>query len=150
MDAPASPAAPPTAPEVTRLLHAWNRGESQAAERLTELVYAQVRAIAGRHLRQFDQQVTLAPTELAHELFMRPLESEVDWRDPAPFLRRGGRGDAQPAHRPGACRASEGGGAQVRVTLSAAENQPAEVVSPGAGCRPQRTARARHAQGRSH
>ena len=131
MDAPASPAAPPTAPEVTRLLHAWNRGESQAAERLTEVVYAQVRAIAGRHLRQFDQQVTLAPTELAHELFMRLLESEVDWRDRRHFY-----GVVAVAMRNllidlARARASEKrGGAQVRVTLSAAENQPAEVGEP--------------------
>ncbi|UXI66717.1 ECF-type sigma factor [Tahibacter amnicola] len=72
--------------EVTRLLAAWSRGSSEAAEQLTELVYAQVRAIAGKHLRQFDGDVTLAPTELANELFLRLLGKDIDWRDRRHFF----------------------------------------------------------------
>jgi hypothetical protein len=64
--------------DVTRLLHAWSGGDERAAERLTELVYAQVRAIAGKHLRQFGNQLTLQPTELAHELFLRLIGTETN------------------------------------------------------------------------
>jgi len=67
--------------DVTRLLHAWSGGDGAAAERLTELVYAQVRAIAGKHLRQFANQVTLQPTELAHELFLRLIGTDTHWQD---------------------------------------------------------------------
>ena len=83
-DLPRSTAA--TDHEVTRLLLAWNQGNAAAAEELTELVYAQVRAIAGKHLRQFDGDVTLAPTELANELFLRLLGKEFDWRDRRHFF----------------------------------------------------------------
>lgn len=84
MSEPASPAAADH--EVTRLLIAWNQGSAGAAEELTELVYAQVRAIAGKHLRQFDGDVTLAPTELANELFLRLLGKDIDWRDRRHFF----------------------------------------------------------------
>lgn len=117
--------------DVTRLLLAWNGGDSAAAERLTELVYAQVRSIAGRHLRQFDQQVTLNATELAHELFMRLLDHTVDWRDRRHFYAVVAVAMRNLLIDLARARASEKrGGAQVRVTLSAAEDQPAEQGEP--------------------
>jgi RNA polymerase sigma factor (TIGR02999 family) len=117
--------------DVTRLLLAWNGGDTAAAERLTELVYAQVRAIAGRHLRQFDQQVTLNATELAHELFMRLLDSTVDWRDRRHFYAVVAVAMRNLLIDLARARASEKrGGAQVRVTLSAAEDQAAEQGEP--------------------
>ncbi len=117
--------------DVTRLLLAWNGGDNAAAERLTEIVYGQVRAIAGRHLRQFDQQVTLNATELAHELFMRLLDSTVDWRDRRHFYAVVAVAMRNLLIDLARARASEKrGGAQVRVTLSAAEDQPAEQSEP--------------------
>ncbi|MBO9663975.1 ECF-type sigma factor [Dokdonella sp.] len=109
--------------DVTRLLHAWSGGDSAAAERLTELVYAQVRAIAGKHLRQFSGPLTLQPTELAHELFLRLIGSEVDWQDRRHFY-----GVVSVAMRrilvdAARARGSERrGGGQVHVTLSAADD----------------------------
>ncbi len=113
--------------EVTRLLVAWNQGSAGAAEQLTELVYAQVRAIAGKHLRQFDGDVTLAPTELANELFLRLLGKDIDWRDRRHFF-----GVVVAAMRNllidmARARGSEKrGGGQIHVTLSSAEDQPSE------------------------
>lgn len=131
MDAPPRTDTPDEAPQVTRLLHAWNDGDAAAAERLTEIVYAQVRAIAGRHLRQFDQQVTLNATELAHELFMRLLDGSVDWRDRRHFYAVVAVAMRNLLIDLARARASEKrGGAQVRVTLSAAEDQPAEQGEP--------------------
>ena len=40
---------PATRRDVTVLLHAWSDGDAAAADRLTEMVYAQVRAMAGKH-----------------------------------------------------------------------------------------------------
>jgi len=122
---PASPAAADH--EVTRLLIAWNQGSAGAAEELTELVYAQVRAIAGKHLRQFDGDVTLAPTELANELFLRLLGKDIDWRDRRHFF-----GVVVAAMRNmlidmARARGSEKrGGGQIHLTLSSAEDQPSE------------------------
>jgi RNA polymerase sigma factor (TIGR02999 family) len=112
---------------VTRLLHAWNGGDQAAAERLTELVYAQVRAIAGKHLRQFGGRMTLQPTELAHELFLRLMGADVAWQDRRHFY-----GVVSVAMRnilvdAARARGSERrGGNQVHVTLSAADETPGE------------------------
>jgi RNA polymerase sigma factor (TIGR02999 family) len=108
--------------DVTRLLHAWSGGDGSAAERLTELVYAQVRAIAGKHLRQFGQRLTLEPTELAHELFLRLIGAETNWQDRRHFY-----GVVSVAMRrilvdTARARSSEKrGGGGVHVTLSAAD-----------------------------
>lgn len=111
--------------DVTRLLHAWSGGDQNAAERLTELVYAQVRAIAGKHLRQFGGHLTLQPTELANELFLRLIGSSTDWQDRRHFY-----GVVSVAMRrilvdTARARGSERrGGGDLHVTLSAAENAP--------------------------
>jgi len=112
---------------VTRLLHAWNGGDAIAAERLTELVYTQVRAIAGKHLRQFGGRMTLQPTELAHELFLRLMDADVAWQDRRHFY-----GVVSVAMRRilvDALRArgsERRGGGAIHVTLSAADESPDE------------------------
>jgi RNA polymerase sigma factor (TIGR02999 family) len=109
--------------DITRLLQAWSGGDNVAAERLTELVYAQVRAIAGKHLRQFGGRMTLQPTELAHELFLRLIGAEIAWQDRRHFY-----GVVSVAMRrilvdTARARGSDKrGGNEVHVTLSAAEN----------------------------
>lgn len=118
-----TPPNPSPAADVTRLLHAWSGGDARAAERLTELVYVQVRAIAGKHLRQFSGRLTLQPTELAHELFLRLIDSEVAWQDRRHFY-----GVVSVAMRRiliDAARArgsDKRGGNEIHVTLSAAED----------------------------
>lgn len=118
-------------PEVTRLLVAWSRGDPHAADRLTEVVYAQVRAIAGKHLRQFEGDVTLAPTELANELFLRLLSRDIDWRDRRHFF-----GVVVAAMRNllidvARARGSEKrGGGLIHVTLSSAEDHVSETSEP--------------------
>lgn len=120
-------AAEPEQAAVTRLLHAWNGGDAAAAERLTELVYTQVRAIAGKHLRQFGGRMTLQPTELAHELFLRLMNADVAWQDRRHFY-----GVVSVAMRrilvdAVRARGSERrGGAEIHVTLSAADEAPGE------------------------
>ena len=69
--------------EVTQLLGAWREGDSGARDRMIALVYDQVRQLAARHLRrQYGQQaVTLQPTELANELFIKLLDADAAWED---------------------------------------------------------------------
>ncbi len=111
-----------TRQDVTVLLRAWGGGDAVAASRLTDIVYAQVRAMAGKHLRQNASGMTLQATELAHEMFLRLLEAEVEWRDRRHFY-----GVVSAALRnilidTARARGSEKrGGGRAHVTLSAAE-----------------------------
>jgi RNA polymerase sigma factor (TIGR02999 family) len=123
------PPAHVTREDVTVLLRAWGGGDADAAERLTEIVYAQVRAMAGKHLRRSAGGATLQATELAHEMFVRLLEAEIAWRDRRHFY-----GVVSAALRnilidSARARGSEKrGGGQLHVTLSSAD----EVVQPTA------------------
>lgn len=115
--------------DVTVLLHAWGDGDAKAAERLTELVYAQVRAIAAKHLRNLSRGATLQATELAHEVFVNLLQANLQWRDRRHFY-----GVVSAALRNiliDSVRAKvseKRGGGQVHVTLSAAEGVIEEVT----------------------
>ncbi|MBI2397443.1 MAG: sigma-70 family RNA polymerase sigma factor [Xanthomonadales bacterium] len=67
------------APGFTELLAAWREGELAARDAMVNLVYHEVRAIARRQLAAH-RDVTLAPTELAHEALMRVLAQGGDWQ----------------------------------------------------------------------
>jgi RNA polymerase sigma factor (TIGR02999 family) len=72
--------------EVTALLDDWVRGNRTALDRLVPLVYAQLRRIAARQLRQERQGHTLQPTALVHEAYLRLFDRQVDWRNRAHFF----------------------------------------------------------------
>ncbi|MFN7940540.1 MAG: ECF-type sigma factor [Thermoanaerobaculia bacterium] len=73
--------------EVTRLLRAWRAGGEAARERLIEHVYAELKKIAGSHLRRERRHSTLEATGLVHEAFLRLVpQARVDWRDRAHFF----------------------------------------------------------------
>ena len=72
--------------DLTALLHGWTRGDHAAVQRLTDIVYPQVLAIATRYLRQFGNSLALGPTELANELLLRLLERPPQWRDSRHFF----------------------------------------------------------------
>jgi RNA polymerase sigma factor (TIGR02999 family) len=56
---------------ITALLQRLSHGESRAEAELLPLVYAELRAIAARHLRGERAGHTLSPTALVHEAWMR-------------------------------------------------------------------------------
>lgn len=60
--------------EITQQLLEWSAGDAAALERLMPLVYGQLRIIALRQLRR-EADVTLQPTELVHEAFLRLQQS---------------------------------------------------------------------------
>jgi len=78
-----------TAPmsEVTRVLGALNRGESQAAEDLLPLVYDELRKLASIRMAMEAPNHTFQPTLLAHEAWLR-LTGGVDqcWENRMHFL----------------------------------------------------------------
>jgi len=73
--------------QVTELLRAWGQGDEQALERLTPLVYQELRRIAGRYMARERQGHTLQATALVNEAYLRLVDAKgVDWRDRAHFL----------------------------------------------------------------
>ena len=70
---------------ITELLHAWRGGDAAVLPELTELVYAQLRQMAGQRLRAAPSP-TMNPTALVHEAFLRLYEGDIDWRDRAHFF----------------------------------------------------------------
>ncbi|MCU1349870.1 MAG: polymerase sigma factor [Acidobacteria bacterium] len=72
---------------VTELLREWNAGQPEARDRLMQLVYDPLRAIAERHLHREGDGHTLQPTALVHELYLRLADQRhVDWRDRVHFF----------------------------------------------------------------
>lgn len=57
-------------PDLTRWLQDWQDGDAEAGDRLFEIVYRDLRRLAGRHLGRKDG-LTLQPTELVHEAYFK-------------------------------------------------------------------------------
>lgn len=57
--------------EVTKLLHQVRGPDSEAEQRLVELIYAELRRIAEAKLRSERRNHTLSPTALAHDAWMK-------------------------------------------------------------------------------
>lgn len=73
---------------VSELLDATRRGDAAAYDRLLPLLYAELRVIAGRHMRGERPDHTLQPTALVHEAFLRLVGgSPVSFEDRTHFLR---------------------------------------------------------------
>jgi len=73
--------------EITRLLKAWGRGDTAALDRLTPLVYEELRRLAGSYMRKERQTHTLQATALVNEAFIRLVDARaIDWQDRAHFF----------------------------------------------------------------
>jgi RNA polymerase sigma factor (TIGR02999 family) len=73
--------------EITRLLRAWGRGDSAALDRLTPLVYDQLRRMARRYMRNERLGHTLQATALVNEAFLRVVDTRsLDWTDREHFF----------------------------------------------------------------
>ena len=73
--------------EITRLLKAWGGGNEDALLRLTEHVYAELRLMARRYMKDEAQGNTLQATALVHEVFLRLVDvANVEWQTRAQFF----------------------------------------------------------------
>jgi len=73
--------------EVTALLLRWQDGDQEALERLTPLVYEDLRRVARRQLRSERAGHTLQPTAVVHEVYMRLVDQRrVRWQNRAQFF----------------------------------------------------------------
>ena len=73
--------------DVTALLGEWSRGNGTALNQLLPLVYAELRRVAARQLRNERADHTLQPTALVHEAYIRLVgQRQVDWDNRAHFF----------------------------------------------------------------
>lgn len=73
--------------EITQILLQMQRGDSTAQQRLIPLVYRELRRIAGFHLKHEQAGISLQPTALVHEAYIRLVEiNRVQWQSRAHFL----------------------------------------------------------------
>ena len=73
--------------DVTRLLAEWAKGNQQALDDLTPLVYKELRQLAAGYLRKERQDHTLQPTALVHEAYLRLVDQKnPDWQSRSHFF----------------------------------------------------------------
>jgi len=104
---------------ITGLLGDWRAGDKTAADRLMELVYSELHAIAAREMRRERSEHTLQTTALVHEVYLRLFgDGAVECKDRAHFFavaaRQLRRVLVDHARR---VRSEKRGGGQVRLSL---------------------------------
>jgi RNA polymerase sigma factor (TIGR02999 family) len=70
----------------TQLLSEWRSGHPQALERLTPLVYDEMRRLARNYMRAERGGHTLQATAVVHEAFLRLIQADVALQDRTHFL----------------------------------------------------------------
>jgi RNA polymerase sigma factor (TIGR02999 family) len=76
-----------TSAEITSLLKAWGRGDAAALDRLTSLLYDELRRLARGYMRREHPGHTLQTTALVNEAYLRLVDAKgVDWQDRVHFL----------------------------------------------------------------
>jgi RNA polymerase sigma factor (TIGR02999 family) len=73
--------------DITQLLRAWGGGDEQALERLTPLVYSELRKAAKRQMARERDGHTLQTTALINEVYLRLVDLDgVGWQDRTHFF----------------------------------------------------------------
>jgi len=76
-----------SSPPVTQLLQAWCAGDEGALAQLMPVVYGELRRIAGRRMAGESSGVTLQPTALVNELYLKLVDTTgVSFRDRTQFF----------------------------------------------------------------
>lgn len=76
-----------SAQEITLLLRAWNDGDEAALEKLTPLVYQELRRLAHRHLAGERKDHSLQTSALVNEAYLRLVDARaVNWQNRAHFF----------------------------------------------------------------
>ncbi len=73
--------------DVTTLLIRWSQGDEHALEELAPILYNELRRVAGRVVQGERPGLTIQPTELVHEAYLRLADqTRLESRDRAHFL----------------------------------------------------------------
>src|ERR1700676_4335301 len=76
-----------TTHDVTRLLTEWAKGNRQALDDLTPVVYRELRQLAASCLRKEREGHTLQPTALVHEAYLRLVDQKnPNWQSRSHFF----------------------------------------------------------------
>jgi RNA polymerase sigma factor (TIGR02999 family) len=103
---------------ITALLVDWRSGDGAALERLTPLVYAELKQLAERMFRRESPGHTLQPTALVNEAFEALVRMDVPWQDRAHFFALSARLMRRIlVNHANSRRAQKRGGDELRVTL---------------------------------
>ncbi|MCC6362416.1 MAG: sigma-70 family RNA polymerase sigma factor [Bryobacterales bacterium] len=74
-------------PDITGLLRKWSEGDKRSFEELIAAVYEELRVLARRHLSRESGALTLQPTALVHETFLRLVGlNRTQWAGRAHFF----------------------------------------------------------------
>lgn len=77
----------PSTNGVTQLLLDWSKGDGAALNKLTPLVYDELRRLANSHLARERSDHTLQATALVHEAYIRLVDqTQVEWKNRAQFF----------------------------------------------------------------
>jgi len=77
----------PSAGEVSRLLQAWTEGDREALDRLTPVVYDELRRLARGYLRRERAGHSLQTTALVNEAYMHLMDyKRMRWQNRAHFF----------------------------------------------------------------
>jgi RNA polymerase sigma factor (TIGR02999 family) len=73
--------------DLTQMLAEWNEGDETALERLTPLIYDELRRRAAAYLQRESDADTLQATALVHEAYLQVLElRNIRWQSRAHFI----------------------------------------------------------------
>ncbi len=73
--------------DVSGLLRAWTGGDREALDRLTPIVYHELRRLAGRYMRRERPDHSLQATALVNEAYMRLADyNRMEWQNRAHFF----------------------------------------------------------------
>lgn len=77
---------PSPSEDVTRMLAAAQGGDAKAKEQLLQVVYEELRRIAGRQMRKQDGAHTFQPTDLVHEACLKIVDQQAPWENRSHFF----------------------------------------------------------------
>jgi len=78
---------PETDGDVTRLLRQLRGGGPEVSAQIVDLIYGELRRIAGAQMRRERPSHTLQPTAVVHEAYMRLVgDQEIEWQNRAHFF----------------------------------------------------------------
>jgi RNA polymerase sigma factor (TIGR02999 family) len=87
MAAPPDEATTPPRGEVSQLLRAWSEGDRSALDKLTPIVYDELRRLARRYLKRERPGHTLQTTALVNEAYTRLVDyKRMQWQNRAHFF----------------------------------------------------------------
>ncbi|WP_461414169.1 ECF-type sigma factor [Gemmatimonas sp.] len=72
--------------DLTQLLREAQHGDTEARDRATRLVYDTLHQLASRYVREERADITLQPTALVHEAYLRLLGQHTPWQNRSHFF----------------------------------------------------------------